>query len=115
MHRTEAIRCRTEAIRSGEASAETKRASSTFVGNQSRIRIAFLEGGELTGLDNFDWHSLERCRNGGVDLRRRMVDINLDRDLAWLVGGSDSGANHSWNPGQIGLVQILDGAGRDDR
>src|SRR5712692_6596551 len=44
-----------------------------------------------------------------------MVDINLNRDLARLVGSSDSGANHPRNFEQVGFVPILDGAGRDDR
>src|SRR5712692_6790794 len=94
-------------------SPEARRASSDAI--QSRIHAALLEGGELTGLDNLDWYSLERWRNGGVDLRCLMLDINLDCDLARLVCGSDSSANHPRNFEQVGLVPILDGAGRDDR
>src|SRR5713101_5457225 len=82
---------------------------------RAAARIVRLEGGELSGLDNLDWYSLERSRNGGVDLRCLMLDINLDCDLARLVCGSDSGANHPRNFEQVGLVPILDGAGRDHR
>src|SRR6266852_1715946 len=80
-------------------SPEARRASSDA--------IQLLEGGELTGLDNLDWYSLERWRNGGVDLRCLMLDINLDCDLARLVCGSDSSANHPRNFEQVGLVPIL--------
>src|SRR5216684_1897657 len=36
-----------------------------------------------------------------------MVDINLNRDLARLVGSSDSGANHPRNFEQVGFVPII--------
>src|SRR6266851_8829563 len=101
--------------RSARRMTVTGGASSRSDGRQSRIHTALLEGGELTGLDNLDWYSLERWRNGGVDLRCLMLDINLDCDLARLVCGSDSSANHPRNFEQVGLMPIHDRAGRDHR